>query len=139
MSELTQETVNAAWAAGLFEGEGCITRNQPNGCTLEMVSTDLDVLQKFLTIVKVGKIQGPIRNRNFKPYYKTQYRWRLSAKKDIIFVWDLIGPHMGIRRTAKFEEFRDRLYHNGNLNRKKRGPYGKRKLQVEQIAQSCVV
>ncbi len=56
-----------AWAAGLFEGEGCIVylRHGPrtsDGCywterQLQLTITDRDVLERFLQIVEVGVIR----------------------------------------------------------------------------------
>jgi hypothetical protein len=47
-----------AWAAGLFEGEGCltITSGQP---VMRLNSTDEDAPQRFYEIVGAGKVYGP--------------------------------------------------------------------------------
>ncbi len=60
----------AAWAAGLFEGEGCIylkKHNRPGRGThdrrLYVTSTDLDVLQRFRSIVACGAIYAGSNHR----------------------------------------------------------------------------
>jgi hypothetical protein len=67
-----------AWAAGLFEGEGSfIVKKAGRGRTLSarILMTDLDVLQKFQSVVQMGKIDGPY-NREGSP--KPQWVWRVE-------------------------------------------------------------
>jgi len=47
-----------AWAAGLFEGEGTVTRTKgiPR---LALKMTDFEPVRRFASIVEVGKIYGP--------------------------------------------------------------------------------
>ena len=51
--------LKVAWAAGLFEGEGCITHNISHGRSyrkLTMNMTDKDVMQKFVDIIGYGNL-----------------------------------------------------------------------------------
>jgi hypothetical protein len=49
-----------AWAAGLLEGEGCISH--ANGrLFVQLKNTDLWVVERFAEIVDVGTVYGPYR------------------------------------------------------------------------------
>ena len=61
-----------AWAAGLFEGEGTITRCDGR-LHLRMQLTDLEVLERFAEIVGTGKIYGPY-TRPFKDGFNRKPR-----------------------------------------------------------------
>lgn len=74
-----------AWAAGLFEGEGCISlrrykspkvRRRPMPI-LRVSSTDEDVLRRFAKIVGHEHVRGPFKNggKNWKPSYKLVWKW----------------------------------------------------------------
>ena len=75
-----------AYAAGLFDGEGCVVYKQykiKKGCwkwhiNLEIAMTEIEPLHWFYSIVKVGTI-------NYKKNYglgkKPQWRWRCSHRK----------------------------------------------------------
>lgn len=47
-----------AWAAGLFEGEGCITVSNGRP-VMRLNSTDADTPRRFCEIVGAGKVYGP--------------------------------------------------------------------------------
>ncbi len=101
--------VDVAWAAGLFEGEGCLYTTGKTGITAQVCMTDQDVIQKFRDILGFGNIEGPIRDKHFKEHYKDQYRWRTSNKNSIDIIYQLFLPYLGSRRRGKFEELRYRL------------------------------
>lgn len=93
--------VTVAWAAGIFEGEGCISSDS-NGASgigrrLTVVNTDLDVLEKFYKTVGVGKIEGPFHRSN----RKTQWRWRCGKWEEIEHVLNLLMPHFCKRRFER--------------------------------------
>jgi len=104
---ITPTQVEIAWAAGLFEGEGCIYwqpkpsgRGQPS---LQMRMTDEDVLLKFCKIVGRGKVET-------KPYFqdvrstKTVWVWHVRDVEGVRHVLGLLMPHFGNRRRAKARE-----------------------------------
>ena len=95
-----------AWAAGLFEGEGCIVyrrRSLParGKClTLKIQLTDEDVLRRFHEIVGRGKICGPYsRPGGTKPFWA----WECSNMAAATFVLRQFWPWLGQRRRAKVE------------------------------------
>ena len=64
-----------AWAAGIFEGEGCITES--NGRLVTRISnTDGSVLERFRDIVDAGTVYGP-----YDPYERDGFR------RKPVFVW----------------------------------------------------
>lgn len=73
---------NIAWAAGLFEGEGCITTQKGRAGRLDLISTDQDVIRKFYAIVGVGRVNGPYRP-NSSLGHKPQWRWSVSGFENI--------------------------------------------------------
>lgn len=79
-----------AWAAGLWDGEGCcfLQRNQSARVALglAMSNTDEKLLQKFHKVVGVGqilKIKAPE-----KPNHSQQWQWRARGYHD---VWQVIA------------------------------------------------
>lgn len=110
MPHYTRE-IEVAWAAGLFEGEGCFTssmrpikrgqekRYKQYLCKLH--STDLDVLQKFHRIVKVGTI-GVVRKA--QEHHKQQWYWATSSQEDFRYIVDLFFGHLGKRRQLRAME-----------------------------------
>jgi len=100
------DEIQIAWAAGLFEGEGCISkmtdrRSKDNliGIQLILSMSDRDVVEQFHSIVKVGNICETIPSY---PNAKLQYRWSATSYADVLFVLGLIGELLGERRTAKY-------------------------------------
>ena len=97
------------WAAGLFEGEGCIShfnknvkRNDPWHLKVKM--TDEDVLQDFFKIVGCGKLYGPYHPPSMKPHHKTYWTYMLYKTSDVLRVLRLLLPYLGKRRAAKARE-----------------------------------
>jgi hypothetical protein len=100
-----------AWAAGLFEGEGCLFVHQRADTGQVMVgatltSTDGDVVRRFAEVLSEGKVRGPIHDGrgNRKPVY----HWRVQGRA-VAGVIDALLPWLGSRRTAKALEVRRAL------------------------------
>lgn len=93
------------WAAGLFEGEGCISyhRNQPGYYVLRLLVSmnDRDVVDRFHRAVGgFGSIRGPLwANKATAPHWTWSVAG-LAAK--VILQWLL--PQLGERRRARAEE-----------------------------------
>lgn len=99
--------IDIAWAAGVFEGEGCIgVYKQPDGrpnVAVKVVMSDEDVLIKFNSIFpsKNGLKQlVDIR----KDSYKTCWLWGLYSKESTTLFLKTIYPYLGSRRRLKCEE-----------------------------------
>lgn len=90
-----------AWAAGLFEGEGCIVvyKAPKLGGMLTINMTDLDVLQKFHGIVGSGTLRGPYRAQ--KVQHKPHYTWTVARWAHVEQIVHDFYPYLGQRRRAK--------------------------------------
>lgn len=107
-----------AWAVGLFEGEGCIgILKGCNGVSLQLQTTDKDVLEKFVSIIGLGKVTGPYRQKSFKPHYKDRWQWHLSNSRDIKPLLELWLPFLGARRNKKAIEALKVLAANKRVNK----------------------
>lgn len=91
-----------AWAAGLFEGEGSFGFHKKNANSIQITSTDKDVLDKVASIFG-GNICNGTRNDQ-KEHWKDAFIWRLPFSEAERF-WQDIKPFLGQRRLARGEEF----------------------------------
>lgn len=111
-------SIEWAWAAGLFEGEGCITvqhnRNRDGSLkrartvVLKLQMTDRDVVERFADVVGCGSIVEQRQDRR-SPTWKTMYRWQVASRDQVIEVLLQLVPHFGERRRAKALEAADLL------------------------------
>ena len=96
------------WAAGFFDGEGCLyTAKQPR-CSdthrmwvMCIASTDLDMLERWQRIFNAGQIYGPRVQERCKPLWS----YRLASPAKIYAIGSAILPFLCKRRKAKFREF----------------------------------
>ncbi len=97
-----------AWAAGLFEGEGCLTTGHANDpdrkhlMRMMLATTDRDVLERFAAIMRAGAITTV--KRRIRAHHKQQWRWMVSASEDVLRCIDLLYPYLGSRRRARADE-----------------------------------
>ena len=89
------------WASGLFEGEGCISQasNRPNTFTLEIWSSDYDVIEAFNSIVPYGSVCERAKKR--EAHHKTMYGWRCFTRDHIREILVMMLPYLGNRRAHK--------------------------------------
>jgi hypothetical protein len=103
--ERTMTEVEAAWVAGLYEGEGSLVSKPTTtdiSWELVIVMTDQDVIEKLARITGVGNVTFVKRA---KAHWSDQYRWRVSRMAHIAHVLSQIEEHLGSRRRARSEEF----------------------------------
>lgn len=92
-----------AWAAGLFEGEGCFTacrarRGPRQYMRASLAMTDEDVVRDFAAAVGVGRVNGPYRTtENRKP----QWRWDLHGYGACQAFVQALMPWLGDRRLVQ--------------------------------------
>ena len=99
--------LEVAWAAGLFEGEGCITRNLSHGKSyrkLSMNMTDKDVMQKFVDIIGYGNLNGPYYYSGDRAHCKPRWQWEIGRKGEVLRALKLLLPYFGERRAEKATE-----------------------------------
>ncbi len=104
MKTIKEET---AWAAGLFEGEGCISsrhtkrkHRRDRGLVARLKMTDEDVVMHFFDVVRIGNVTGPYRKKGRKPVWIWQ-AGSYGAVRDLIHKF---GPWLHQRRTTRFEQ-----------------------------------
>lgn len=90
--------LDVAWAAGLFEGEGCVHPRGKTSGELTLGSTDRDVVERFRDIVGFGTISTELR-----PPHKTLYKWSASNVADCTDVLSAFLPFLGERRADAAE------------------------------------
>jgi hypothetical protein len=89
------------WAAGLFEGEGCIDMaGHHRGIRLTLSSTDFDVIERFAEIVGVGRVR-PSRTSDLG--VKPMLQWQVNGDPAAEVLRELM-PYLGARRLARAEE-----------------------------------
>jgi hypothetical protein len=93
-----------AWAAGVFEGEGCITTSGSR-FQLRMNNTDEWVVRRFAEIVSWGRAYGPYRQDRAadghvrKPFWVwVAYEW------EAMWTFDLLAPWLSQRRLLRAAE-----------------------------------
>jgi len=91
-----------AWAAGLFEGEGCISSKPPgkrgSGAQLRLGMNDKDVVEKFRRIVGCG---GLYAHNPGTGSVKPNWTWYVYAADKVGPILEAFLPFLGERRTAK--------------------------------------
>lgn len=98
-----------AWAAGLFEGEGCFTVSTSNGkyrqARVKLRSTDEDVVRRFHQAIGLGTVR---EDSYFKRSngYKTQWEW-YARSAEVVQVIDMLLPWMCSRRRERALEVRE--------------------------------
>src|ERR1035438_9617517 len=80
-----------AYLAGLFDGEGCITR--ANGrVILQVGMTDRNVIGHLGSMGGTVRVEQPPGNR------KPLYRWRVLARREVIEFLEAIRPYIDRKR-----------------------------------------
>lgn len=97
-----------AWLAGLFEGEGSISRKRKpaKGCTrtpwvLQMQMTDEDIVRRAHAVAGAGNVTGPYMPKRAR---KETWTWSVTKRSEVYFVLCMLYPWFGHRRKAKARE-----------------------------------
>jgi hypothetical protein len=82
-----------AWAAGFYDGEGCVSST---GTGVQVIvgqsSSDgvPEVLERLRAAVDLGKINGPYYREGQQPHY----RWTLGRREDVRTFFTLLWPYL---------------------------------------------
>jgi len=105
LEQIGQKSIDIAWAAGLFEGEGTIYfYNQSKRYKLGLKMTDKDVMDKFFNIFKVGRLYGPYTPKEKKlngENRKDFWIWQCWNHSEVNGLLKKLLPYFGKRRAAK--------------------------------------
>ena len=101
LAAIGQRYTDIVWAAGLFEGEGCIYIH-PNKIYVQLIihMTDVDVMERYVDVVGYGKLNGPYKdskNTRFKPWWQ----WNVYKGSEVLRILKMFLPHLGKRRSEK--------------------------------------
>ena len=112
LAAIGQRYTDIVWAAGLFEGEGCIYINSNRiYAQLILQMTDLDVMERFVDVVGHGNLNGPYWQKNST---KPCWRWAVSKSSELQRILKMFLPHLGIRRAEKAIEAINHLHETIN-------------------------
>jgi hypothetical protein len=99
----TPTEAEIAFCAGLFEGEGCISRssNSCNSFAIAIKMTDREPLERFRDIMGAGEITySPVRHEGHKP----QFTYRIANWSEIIKTIEMIRKWLCPRRIRQIEK-----------------------------------
>lgn len=86
------------WLAGLFEGEGSISKRGE----LVIGMTNEQVVRRAHTVSGVGTVTGPywVKGKSTKPWW----RWAVYKQADVQALGEKLYPHLSDERQAKLRE-----------------------------------
>jgi len=101
LAAIGQRYTDIVWAAGLFEGEGCISfdHRRTNSRTIQMKMTDLDVMERYVDVVGYGKLRGPYKEK--RPGTKPFWQHSVYKGSEVLRILKMFLPHLGKRRSEK--------------------------------------
>ena len=96
------------WAAGIFEGEGTLSYNQPRDAwEMSVGMTDRDVIIDFMLVANCGNLTLDCAKGQSKDGtdYKDMHYWRLFKMDHIFNMVTAFYPMLGERRAEKCRDF----------------------------------
>ena len=112
-SDTTREDL--AWAAGFFDGEGCVTFNRSRGRNSIVVSIRQhhpEVLEKFARVVGVGKVSGPYKSGSGGDCWSFQ----VSGFERCQFIAALLWEWLGTPKRDQFARHLNDAHHESWTN-----------------------
>jgi hypothetical protein len=88
------------WAAGIFEGEGCVTEVDGR-FTLKVNNTDPEVIRRFDEVVQFGRVYGPYRNSERDGHRRKPFWAWVASGYDALDVMNMLAPWLTVRRLAR--------------------------------------
>jgi len=91
------------WAAGLFEGEGCIQKDnrRERAYYLCLRMCDQDVVEKFAEVMGIGNVVRLHPPAHRKKGHSPFYSWTISSRDGVRKCLAAMLPHFGNRRAYK--------------------------------------
>jgi hypothetical protein len=98
-----------AWAAGIFDGEGCVTwTNGRHNKTLRLSvsqSGSPEIPARFGAAVGFGRLNGPYY---YKKNRKAQYQWNVNGA-EAHAVMELLWPWLSSPKRDKYAAIKDEV------------------------------
>jgi len=89
-----------AWAAGIVEGEGCVSvMPQLRQVRVQVDMADEDVVRRLHETFGIGTVSQQVRANR-----KVLYRWNINNRIEVARFLGALAPRMGLRRRQKFLE-----------------------------------
>lgn len=101
-----------AWAAGIFDGEGCVTWS--NGRTRRTLRLSVaqsgspEIPERFRASVGLGNVNGPYGPYGNKSSRLPQYQWNANGA-DAHTVMQLLWPYLSTTKREKYEALREEV------------------------------
>lgn len=89
---LPDDPITRAYIAGLFDGEGSITRQR--WPVLQVGMTDEGVIRWLAAMGGSLRVEQPPGNRQLL------YRWRVLARREVIEMLEMMLPYLRVKRKA---------------------------------------
>ena len=89
----------AAWLAGLLEGEGCFTLATPTCIRVYVKMTDKDVVERAAALMECRSVR-PVKT---KDGWSDAWETAISGKRARP-IMERVLPYMGHRRSARIKE-----------------------------------
>lgn len=96
---MSAATTDLAWAAGLFEGEGCFSF-QPKAPRAMLSMSDEDVVRRFHQTVGIGSVHQTKRREGRKDLWT----WTAAGFPSFQYIVALLWRWLGTRRRARARE-----------------------------------
>lgn len=99
-----------AWAAGLYDGEGCTTNRGNNQPVMSISQSDPYVLERFAKAVGVGKVHGPYMREgkpNVKPIWNYQSGTFEHTQQCLAAIWKWLSLHKRAQAMKRFLDYRN--------------------------------
>ncbi len=115
------QKVNYAYAAGLYEGEGSVSRNGTS-LKIHLGTTDEDVAHRFVETLGLGKVYGPYEAHPNSLGVKPHWEVSIWGAGPVMTAAARMWPYLGQRRRERFADMlawwsqgKPRgFYHRGN-------------------------
>ena len=95
-----------AWAAGIFEGEGCIAKQSSHRKAwhigLSVENTDLELLEKFQRVI--GNLGHIYKRKRRSTKHKRHWVWRTDKFEEVQATISYIWPWLLTRRRERAKE-----------------------------------
>lgn len=107
---------DVAWAAGVFEGEGCWyyhRRGKVRRICAQVQMTDRDVLDRLKEAVEMGRVSGP--NGPYGTSKLPRYTFIVSGRANTEKLFQLFSPWLSPRRSMQGQAVLDKWDNDNHI------------------------
>lgn len=93
-------TIDMAWLAGLYEGEGCVVwkTTKRNSSAISLSMTDEDIVRRIHDLTGIGTV---VILKPRKDHHKAAWRWSVNKQEDVHIFLNAVLPFLGHRRRER--------------------------------------